>query len=200
MFSYKFLQKEDLENFSNFVEKLEDKKTQEIHAWKFFINSIKNDRPEIIVSVEIKDTEIISAVGCYSFPGIWGRPSKVVPFWVAGITRSIDSYTSVGKRIDQIMTPACTHFENLGYNSFYTSRLLPSRIDYTNCENYLKRYGHRINSVRYDSRIELLESNVSAYNNLSNFYKVFAHNSWPSHKKLAILRYDLKYSERNNDI
>lgn len=196
MFSYKFLQKKDLEIFSDFVENLKNKTEQEIHAWNFFIESIENSKPEIIVSAEIKDEKIVSAIGCYSFPGIWNRPSKFIPFWVAGITRSIDPYTSVGKRIDQIVSPACLYFENLGYNSFYTSRLLPSRIDYANCENYIQKYGDRINTARYDGRVELLESDISAYKNLSQFYKVFAHKHWPEHKKLAILRYDLKYSVR----
>jgi len=196
MYTYRLIDYREVDSLHKFVDRSDINGDKERFSWNFFLQSLSEKKEDVIVSAEFDGSDIISASGCYSIAAAWNKSRNVIPYWVIGITRSLNSLTTIGDRLDKLATPACTYFEDLGFTSLYMSRLVSKRVTYLNCQEYIDELVTKLGTTRYDCRVEKLVDKLSDYSNLSNFYKLFSHNNWPQHKQLAIMRYDLKYSVR----
>jgi hypothetical protein len=196
MYTYRLIDYSEINSLRTFIDRSDITGDKEKFGWSFFLQSLIEKKEDVVVSAEFDGPDIISASGCYSIAAAWNRPRNVIPYWVIGLTRSLNSPTSIGNRLDKLETPACAYFEELGFTSLYMSRLVSKRVTYSNCQEYMDNLVARLGTTRYDCKVEKLVDKLSKYNDLSNFYKLFAHDNWPEHKQLAIMRYDLKYSER----
>jgi hypothetical protein len=195
--TFSLLTKDELPDLTPFFKRTPIKLDLEDSIWGWGIKKINEGNPDFLIPVE-RDPEgrIVSASVCYSLDAALGVSKKVIPYWVLGMTRSW-STIPIASRLDALFTETITYFENKGYTSFYTSRLVLPSMTYLKAETGLTRAQYKIGLTRYTSQLELLASDPKEVEDMPAMYRMIAHRQWdPAKRKMAIIRHDLRYSDR----
>ena len=170
------------------------------NTWKFAKKHLLLNSPEVIIVGEFINGLLVSIILCYSVDSLWETGSKLLYYWVAGVYHSITNTLTpalLKQRSEAMMSIAVAHFETLGFNSFFVGRQVSSRLSYSNCESYLIKQNNAAMSIdRYDGHVEAIYDSSTDFDKLRVLHRVLSFSSCPPNKKIAIIKYSLKYNLR----
>lgn len=193
----KILNNNDLNLLDNFLANIYESSSisvSEKSAWRWYRSLLEQNKKDVIVSALISNGSIDTVFCSFAVDVMYNYRSRHIPFWVAGLIRSIKFSTNIpDTKIDSLTTPVSLLYEQLGYKSFYIVRVVPVSINFHNIESYINRVQSKnFLSTRYNPYLDRFIDSPETYQEF-DIIKHIIPKSIPLNKKIALFRYDLKY-------
>jgi hypothetical protein len=192
-----FLAASEADELVSYLSTVKSMLPREQEAWTWGLRRFK-DTSDFKITVRRDDAgRIDSAALGYSVDAALELKKPVLPYWIIGMVRMPTESNSVSSRQDELIGPMLYHFERSGRLTFFMGRLTLPALTLQNSEEWLARSQPKIGVWRYDARLEVLLEHPRELERLPLMYKLAAHANWtPGRRKMAIIRHDLRYSER----
>lgn len=195
-YTYKLLTKYDLSNFLDFynsIANLDDYKGLTLAK-----QSLEKDIPEIYIAGEYSNGTLITIMLGFSINAVWSQTfstfRNILPYWVLGthlsrdvLSKNVGTYFKRGETLTLLLA---NKFEELGYDSFYVVRKVPSRINITTARQHISRYGIP-SSSNLDFVIETILYEDFIYKTLPVLYKTLIHPTLEHNKCFVICKFNL---------
>lgn len=183
-----------LDRFLKITNELYNIEQSEKSAWQWYRENLEKDRRGLVLCAAI-DSDGINTISCnFAVDVLYNSNIKQFPYWVAGLTRSIDISNKIpGDKINSLMIPVSQIFENHGYKTFYVVRTIPKTINYHNIVSYINRVQNKnFPAPRCNVFLDRFIEDPATYNDFDLIKRIVPFNI-PNHKKVAVFRYELKY-------
>lgn len=183
-----------LDNFLTNVYNSGNISASEKSAWGWYRSLLEQNKKDAIFSASISEGSIDTVFCSFAVDVMYNYRSRHVPFWVAGLIRSVKLTSSIpGTKIDSLTSPVSLLYEQHGYKSFYVIRTIPASVNYNNIELYINRVQNKnFLPTRYNAYLDRFIESPERYQEF-DIMKHIVPKSVPPNKKIAVFRYDLKY-------